>query len=91
MDHCDCGNGFDGTPAEYEGKTLVGASATRKTFLIRAINKWIETVKIPIVIVVSLASVSKRSANNAVTHALQLLTRVLRECTVQSELDMKAG
>ena len=56
----------------------------------RAINKWIKTVKIPIVIVLSLAFVSKKSANNAVTHALQLLTRVFREFIVQSELDMKA-
>ena len=54
------------------------------------IDKWLETVKIPIVIVISLEFVSKRNANSAITHALQLLARGFRECAAQSELDMKA-
>ena len=56
----------------------------------RAINKWIDVVKIPIIAVASLAFVSRRSGASLVTHALQLLIRTFRECTLQNELDMKA-
>ena len=55
----------------------------------QAINKWIEIVKIPVIVVVSLAFASKRSSPSHITHALQLLTRTFRECTLRSELEMK--
>ena len=54
-----------------------------------AINKWIEVVKIPVIVVVSLAFAWKRRTPSHITHALQLLTRTFRECTLRNELEMK--
>ena len=54
-----------------------------------AINKWMDTVQIPVIVVVSLAVASRRRTQSHITHALQLLTRTFRECTLSSELEMK--
>ena len=55
-----------------------------------AVNKWLDSVKIPVVVVASLTFASRRRSLANVTHALQLLARTLRECTVRSELEMNA-
>ena len=53
------------------------------------ITNWIETVKIPVIVIVSLAFAARRTAPAQITHALQLLTRAFRECVLKNELDMK--
>ena len=56
----------------------------------QAVNRWLDSVKIPVVIVASLAFASRRRNPAGVSHALQLLTRTFRDCTLRSELDMSA-
>ena len=55
-----------------------------------AVNKWLDSVKIPVVVVASLTFASRRRNLANVTHALQLLARTFRECTIRGELDMNA-
>ena len=55
-----------------------------------AVNKWLDSVKIPVVVVVSLTFASRRRNLANVTHALQLLARTFRECTIRGELTMNA-
>ena len=55
-----------------------------------AVNRWLDSVKIPVVVVASLAFASRRRNPAGVSHALQLLTRPFRDCTLKSELDMSA-
>ena len=56
-----------------------------------AVNRWLDSVKVPVVVVTSLAAFASRRRNPAgVSHALQLLTRTFRDCTLKSELDMSA-
>ena len=55
-----------------------------------AVDKWLSSVKIPVIVVASLTFASRRRNPANVTHALQLLARTLRECTLRSEVDMNA-
>ena len=55
-----------------------------------AVNKWLDSVKIPVVVVASLTFASRRRNLANVTHALQLLARTFRECTIRNELEMNA-
>eukprot|EP00435_Cladocopium_sp_Y103_P034877 s4552_g9.t1 len=54
------------------------------------IEMWITRVKVPVVIVASLAFVSRRDKADSTLHAISLLVRAFRECKVQEEKDMIA-
>eukprot|EP00435_Cladocopium_sp_Y103_P016449 s5930_g4.t1 len=54
------------------------------------IEMWINRVKVPVVIVASLAFVSQRNKADSTLHAISLLVRTFRECKVQEEKDMLA-
>eukprot|EP00435_Cladocopium_sp_Y103_P029299 s941_g7.t1 len=54
------------------------------------IEVWINRVKIPVVILASLAFVSRRNLADSTLHAISLLARVFRECQVQEEKEMLA-
>eukprot|EP00435_Cladocopium_sp_Y103_P063890 s354_g25.t1 len=54
------------------------------------IETWIIRVKVPVVIVASLAFVSQRNKADSTLHAISLLVRTFRECKVQEEKEMLA-